>query len=317
MKTKIIATIVMGLLSFGAFAQQDAGFSMYSFNPVYVNPGYAGTRDAFSGTLVHRSQWLGVSGAPTSQSLSIHSPIPYSNVGLGLQIYNDKSGPMKNTGINLTYAYRFSLNEKTKLSFGLTGMLNNIRIGMDEINIDNKVDPAFIDNKSSSFVPDASTGLYLYKPRFYIGVSVNHLLESKFGLTSATGADFAHFNRQFYFTSGVVIPVNKSFDFKPSVLVKYVSAAPVVGEVDAAFIFYQKLFIGPGFRIDKRLGIDGTDNMVVGIIEFDITKFLRIGYSYDYYLNQSGYYNSGGTHEFMLGWDIDLTKTKMSSPRFF
>jgi type IX secretion system PorP/SprF family membrane protein len=91
MKTKIIATIVMGLLSFGAFAQQDAGFSMYSFNPVYVNPGYAGTRDAFSGTLVHRSQWLGVSGAPTSQSLSIHSPIPYSNVGLGLQIYNDKS----------------------------------------------------------------------------------------------------------------------------------------------------------------------------------------------------------------------------------
>src|ERR1035437_8111023 len=97
---KATTTIVTLLLSLGVFAQQDAGFSMYFFNPLYFNPGYAGSREAFSGTLVDRNQWIGVSGAPTTQSLTMHSALPNVRLGLGLQIYNDQAGPMKNTGIN-------------------------------------------------------------------------------------------------------------------------------------------------------------------------------------------------------------------------
>src|ERR1035437_9047098 len=131
---KIIATIVIVLLSLGAFAQQDAGFSMYFFNPLYFNPGYAGTREVFSGTLVDRNQWIGMSGAPTTQSLTMHSALRNVRLGLGLQVYNDQAGPMRNTGINLTYAYHLPVNEKTKISFGITGMLNNISIGWSSIN---------------------------------------------------------------------------------------------------------------------------------------------------------------------------------------
>lgn len=313
---KIITTIIMGILSLGAYAQQDAGFSMYFFNPVYVNPGYAGSREAFSGTLVHRSQWVGMPGSPTTQSLSMHTALPNSRVGLGLQVYNDKEGPLRNTGINLTYAYHLPINETTKLSFGLTGMLNNLRIGFDEINVDDNNDKAFIGNSASTWVPDATVGVYLYKSRFYAGVSVNHLFQSKFDFTNASGSDLSRFNRQFYANSGVVIPVTKSIDFRPSVLLKYVTAAPVVGEIDGSLIFFQKFFIGAGFRTNKRINIDGTDNMLIGIAELEISNFLRVGYSYDYYLNRTGTYN-GGTHEIMLGWDVGAGKTKMSSPRFF
>ncbi|MDY0215592.1 MAG: type IX secretion system membrane protein PorP/SprF [Bacteroidales bacterium] len=316
MKAKIIFTFVMGLLSLGALAQQDAGFSMYFFNPVYINPGYAGSREAFSGTLVHRSQWVGMNDAPNTQSLSIHSPIGFSNVGLGLQAYNDNIGPMKNTGVNLTFAYHLPINETTKLSFGLTGMMNNIRIAWDEINFDDNNDQAFLGNTASNWVPDASFGLYLYKPRFYAGLSVNHLLQSRFGLSDSPGADLAKFYRQYYFTSGAVIPMSKTVDFRPSILVKYVESAPIVAQIDASFIFKQKLFVGAGFRTDKKINLKGMDNMLIGTIELEITRFLRIGYSYDYYLNRSGTYNSG-THEVMLGWDLYWTKTKMTSPRFF
>jgi type IX secretion system PorP/SprF family membrane protein len=313
---KSIATIIIILCSLGAFAQQDAGFSMYFFNPLYFNPGYAGSREIFSGTLVDRNQWIGMPGAPTTQSLTMHSALPNVRVGLGLEIYNDQAGPMKNTGINLTYAYHIPLNEKTKLSFGITGMLNNISVGWSSINIDNPVDPAFNGNAAMSWVGDASTGAYLYRQRFYLGLSVNHLLQSRFGLTHAPGADLAKFYRQYYLTSGIVLPVNEKVDFRPSLLLKYVNAAPAVGEIDGTFIFLQRLFVGAGFRTDKRIGIEGRDNMLIGIVEFQIKSYLRIGYSYDYYLNQTGPYNSG-THEFMLGWDISNNKTKQSDPRFF
>jgi len=316
MKIKFFSTILIGMLSLGAFAQQDAGFSMYFFNPVYINPGYAGSRGLLSGTIVHRSQWIDMPGAPVTQSLSIHSAIPNSHVGLGLQVYNDEAGPMKNTGISGTYAYHLPVGEKSKLSFGLTGMMNNIRVGWNKINIDQDADLAFVSNAESSWVPDASLGLYFYKERFYAGLSVNHLLQSRFNLATAPDANNAKFSRQYYLTSGVVIPLGTNLDFRPSILLKYVNAAPPVGEIEASFIFFQKLFIGGGYRVNNRINMPGTDNMLVGILEVEITSFLRLGYSYDYYLNRNGMYNSG-THEIMLGFDISGIKTKMSSPRFF
>ncbi len=317
MKTLIkLTTLLLVCCSLISQAQQDAGFSMYFFNPVYVNPAYAGSREVFSGTAVHRSQWAGMDGAPTTQSISMHSALPNVRVGLGLQIYNDQAGPMKNTGINLTYAYHIPVNEKTKISFGITGMLNNLSIGWSSINIENHNDPSFAGNADRSWVGDASAGIYLYKPRFYFGLSVNHLLQSKFGYTGAIGEDQAKFFRQYYLTSGIVLPVNQAVDFRPSILVKYVNAAPVIGEINGSFIFYKRLFVGAGFRTDKRINIPGTDNMAIGILEFEIFSSLRVGYSYDYYLNRTGNYNSG-THEFMVGWDISNTRTKMSSPRFF
>lgn len=313
---KLIATIILGLVSLTTYAQQDAGFSMYFFNPMSVNPAYAGSREALSGTLVARNQWVGMEGAPTTQSLTIHSALTNIKCGLGLQVYNDQAGPMHNTGINLTYAYHLPVGEKTTVSFGLTGMLNNISIGWSSINIEKATDPAFAGNAAMSWAGDAGASIYLYRSRFYFGLSVNHLLQSRFGTTHSAGADLAKFYRQYYLTSGVVIPVNETINFRPSLLVKYVNAAPAIAEIDGTFIFYQRLFVGAGYRAGKRINMPGVDNMLIALAEFEITRSLRIGYSYDYYLNQTGAYNSG-THEFMAGWDISRNKTKLSSPRFF
>lgn len=313
---KTITTSVMVLLSLGAFAQQDAGFSMYFFDPLYYNPGYAGTREVFSGIVAARNQWIGMPGAPTTQSITMHSALPNKQVGLGLKVYNDIAGPLKNTGINLTYAYHFPINRKTNISFGLTGMLSKLSIDWSSIHIDNPNDQAFEGNAATNWVSDASAGVYLYQSRFYAGFSVNHLFQSKFGTTDAVGANHAKFYRQYYLTSGIVLPINENVDFRPSLLAKYVQAAPAVGEIDGTFIFYQKLFLGAGFRTAKRVNIAGTDNMIIALMQFKFGNALRIGYSYDYYLNQTGSYNSG-THEFMLGWDIIGRKTKLSSPRFF
>jgi hypothetical protein len=89
-----------------------------------------------------------------------------------------------------------------------------------------------------------------------------------------------------------------------------------VTEVTASFLVFRNVFIGAGFRTNKRVNMSGTDNMLIGILELDITHYLRLGYSYDYYLNRGGRYNSG-THEVMLGWDIGKDKSKTKDPRYF
>lgn len=314
MKTKLImcALIIASMVN----AQQDASFSMYFFNPVYINPGYAGSRETFSGTMVHRSQWSGMEDAPSTQNISIHSAIPYSKVGLGLQVYNDRTGPMRNTGINLTYAYHIPVTKKAKLSLGVTGMLNNLNIKWNRIHVENPNDPSFIDNPANSWVPDAAFGMYYYQKRFYAGLSSNHLMESKFGFTETNGADKARFYRQYYFTTGIVLPINDALDIRPSLLIKHVQASPTVFDLNATAILNKRYYFGLGYRYGDRLNMKGSDNMLIALVQFEFSNLLRLAYAFDYYINQTGSYNSG-THEIMLGWDLSPIKTKMSNPRFF
>jgi type IX secretion system PorP/SprF family membrane protein len=313
-KIKIILSVFLAATS---FAQQDAGFSMYFFNPVYVNPGYAGSREVISGTMVHRSQWAAMNGAPSTQTFSLHSAIPNSRIGLGFQLYNDNAGPMRNTGLNLSYAYHLPLSKESKLSFGVTGMLSNLKVDWDRINVPDENDLAFTQTRTTNWVPDAAVGLYYYQKRFYAGFSINHLMESKFGLSTNAGSDLAKFYRQYYLTSGIVVPINGEFNLRPSVLVKLAQANSAVLDLNAVAIYKQHYYFGLGYRFADRISIPGTDNMLVGIFQYEFTRFFRVGYAFDYFLNQNKSYNSAGSHEIMLGWDFNPVKTKMSNPRFF
>lgn len=313
-KIKIMFSVFLAATS---FAQQDAGFSMYFFNPVYVNPGYAGSREAISGTMVHRSQWAAMSGAPTTQTFALHSAIPNSRIGLGVQLYNDKSGPMRNTGLNLSYAYHLPLGNDSKLSFGVTGMLSNLKVEWDRINVPDENDLAFTQTRNTNWVPDAAVGLYYYQERFYAGFSINHLMESKFGLSTYAGSDLSKFYRQYYLTSGIVVPINSQINLRPSVLVKLVNANSAVFDINAVAILKKQYYFGLGYRFADRINIPGTDNMLVGIFQYEFTRFFRVGYAFDFFLNRNKAYNSAGSHEIMLGWDFNPVKTKMSNPRFF
>jgi type IX secretion system PorP/SprF family membrane protein len=299
-----------------ALAQQDPGYTQYFFNPLNINPGYAGTREAISGTLVYRNQWAAMDGSPISQSMTIHGQVPRSKVGLGLQIFNDQAGPVKNTGIQGTYAYHIPIG-KFKLAMGVQGSLTDMRIDGSKVVVVDKTDGSFTNNTASYLIPDAGFGLYLYRDRFYAGASVTHLLEPRFGMPDANTPYSAKLSRNYYLTTGVVFKLSDIVDLRPSILVKATAAAPVATDMDVSFIFYEKFFAGVGFRASKRINIDGMDNMAMVMLEYEINRRFRIGYSFDYYIQRTGDYNRGGTHELMLGWDLEVSKTKMTNPRYF
>ena len=92
MKTRIITFITM-LLAAVVYGQQDAQFTQYMYNTISINPAYAGSRGVMSIFALHRTQWVGLDGAPTTNAASINTPISNSNLGLGLSFVNDKIVP--------------------------------------------------------------------------------------------------------------------------------------------------------------------------------------------------------------------------------
>ena len=100
------------------FAQQDAQYTQYMYNPMNVNPAYAGSRDALSIFGMHRTQWVGLEGAPTTNVFSIHTPLKNERLGLGLSIVNDKIGPSSENSIRLLMkASKFDLPSLGKVFF--------------------------------------------------------------------------------------------------------------------------------------------------------------------------------------------------------
>jgi type IX secretion system PorP/SprF family membrane protein len=136
-------------------------------------------------------------------------------------------------------------------------------------------------------------------------------MENKFFANS-----FARGYRHLYLLAGGVFKVNEQVNFRPSTLVKMVNAAPASAEVNAAFVFNDKLWLGAGFRTGKRIGVGQFDNQITTVVEYNITDQLRAGYSFDIELQRLGGYNRG-SHEIMLGYNFSMHKTKLLVPRYF
>ncbi|MBL0343396.1 MAG: PorP/SprF family type IX secretion system membrane protein [Bacteroidetes bacterium] len=89
LKCVILSAITLVFAQQGAKAQFEPQFTQYMFNEMFINPAYAGSREQISATMVYRNQWVGLEGAPKTQTASIHGPLMNKKLGLGLTIMNE------------------------------------------------------------------------------------------------------------------------------------------------------------------------------------------------------------------------------------
>jgi type IX secretion system PorP/SprF family membrane protein len=303
---KIIFAILI-LSSGSLLAQQEAIYSQYMFNQLAINPGYAGSHENIAFDLLYRYQWVSVDGAPKTISASIHSPFSSVHSAYGFELTNDQIGPVSYTTGMLTYAYRINFN-KSKLSFGLQGGFKNNDI------ISTKLDPYQPDpfkdypiDKKTIF--NANFGVYYYVPaKFYAGFSSHQLLQNQWLLVtdSLGNSQFSKLFRHFYLMSGGAVELGENLVFKPSVIVKYVKNAPVQFDFNASFLISKTLWLGLAYRTHSAVSL---------ITEFNISQNMRIGYSYDMWLNELNI-GRNGSHEFRLSFEINNNK-RMKTPRYF
>lgn len=282
-------------------AQQDAQYSMYMFNPLAINPAYAGSRDAFSAVALYRNQWLGINGAPKTINLSVHSLLKSKNVGLGLNVVNDQIGTLKNTGIYGDFMYRIQLNRKKDwLAFGVKAGLDMFRANYNSLIATDITDNLYTTPIATNLF-NVGTGIFYYGKKHYLGVSVPKLINNKLGVGQAVQ------KQHIFVMAGYVFPLNSVVDFKPSVVLKLAPNAPISSDANISFLFYKRLWLGAMYRYKESAGL----NLV-----FNINEQVRFGYAYDYNLSKLTNYTSG-SHEVMLTYDFVKHKKGFYSPRYF
>ena len=303
MRTKILIFALM-LTCYAGFAQQDAQYTQYMYNTININPAYAGSRGVMSVFGLHRTQWVGLDGAPTTNTFSLNTPISNSNLGVGFSLVNDRIGPTSDNTISADISYTIPMNEVYKLSFGIKASGNIFNLDTDKLDPAQANDPN-LQNFNNEFSPNFGAGVYLHSDKLYLGLSVpNFLQDSKYN-----DNEVAVFQERmnFYFIGGYVFDVSQSIKFKPAVLTKMVAGSPLQVDASANFLFFDKFMLGGAYRWDAA---------VSALAGFQVTDGLFIGYSYDMETTQLRRYNSG-SHEVFLRFELFNKVSKMVSPRFF
>jgi len=307
---KKAALCAIGLLIFGfGFSQQDAQYTQYMYNTLSVNPAYAGSRGHLSIAGLYRAQWVGLDGAPETQTFNLHAPVGYKGLGLGVSFVNDIIGPSSETYFDLDLSYTLRTGNDARLSFGLKASANLLNVDFTKLNSDPSQgdDPDLQQNIDNRFSPNIGAGVYYHTQNFYAGLSVPRILETTHFETSSLSTAREQMN--LYFISGYVFDLNPFVKFKPAVLAKVVQGAPFQLDVSANFLFNEKFIGGVAYRWGAAFS---------GMIGFRLSDQFLIGLAYDRELTELGAANfNDGSFEIILRYDFISAISNLRSPRFF
>ena len=320
---KIIFLIMGSLFSaITAQAQQDAQFTQYMFNGLYINPAYAGYKEQTYLHSFYRNQWTGVEGAPQTMTLAADMVQNQGKVGLGALFISDRIGPQSNISAYANYAYRLQTgsSEYSRLAFGLgVGM---VQLGINDKYLDpNDVDQVIPAGGSSAIYPDARAGIYYTTPRFFAGASADNLLVGHFQEKGNSSILLPKASTHVYLTAGTLFPLSKDFKVKTSFLVKDDRRSPTSLDLNAFLLMKESVWIGGFYR--TAVGIynkpdvqsDLQKKNALGLVaEIFATDKLRVGYAFDYSFSKIRQF-SYGSHEISIG--LALSPVRPEAPKCY
>jgi type IX secretion system PorP/SprF family membrane protein len=301
-KFAFFALMLVGIVH----AQQDAQYTQYMYNTINVNPAYAGSRDALSVFLMHRSQWIGLDGAPVTNNVSINTPIGDNRIGFGLSIVNDRIGISDDNTISADVSYTIKISANHKLAFGLKTTVNLLNVNFNRLTVRPGDTPTIGQyNINNRFTPNFGAGIYYHSDKSYLGFSVPGFLETKHYDDNTTSV--ASEKMHIYFIGGYVFELSGNLKFKPALLTKMVNGAPLQVDMSGNFLINDKF----------NLGLAGRWNASCSAVAgFQISDSWFVGYGYDFETTKLANYNSG-SHEIFLRYELFRAYEKIVSPRFF
>ncbi len=286
---RLTGSILFAFAMISGNAQQDYQFTQYLYNQQVINPAVAGI-SGNSFTLMHRSQWIGMKGAPATQSFSWSMPVASQKIGLGAEAFNDMIGARRNTGVQFLFAYR-PLNNIKKLSFGIRAGMFLPGVNKSAMNYYNPADPNALINipVTPSFNIDA--GVYYKDGRNFVGISASHLQ----GFSEATAGSHFTYKPHLFGYYAIVFKISQTVRFRPSVLVKYLQGADMNIDVNATLLFGDVFVAGLGYR---------TSNSVMLQLAVPLKNGLIIGYGFDYGFGLNTDLSRFGSHEIFIGFNL-------------
>ncbi|WP_029209478.1 PorP/SprF family type IX secretion system membrane protein [Aquimarina agarilytica] len=311
---KAVILILLICTGTSLFAQQDAQYTQYMYNTISINPAYAGSRGVLSVVGLHRSQWVGLPGAPRTQTLALHSPIGLGRVGLGGSVIQDELGPAEETYMNIDFSYTIPTSQDGKLSFGLKAGAHLLNVDFNKLNKFTENDTRFETNIDNKFSPNVGIGLYYHTPKYYLGLSVPNLLETNhFDETNVNVSNNASFLAEerinYYLMTGYTFTISENVLFKPALLTKLVFGTPLQVDISANFLLYEKLTLGAAYRWSAAFS---------GLVGFQLSDSLMVGFAYDRETTELGNTKfNDGSYELLLRFELFKKYSRIITPRFF
>jgi type IX secretion system PorP/SprF family membrane protein len=308
MKKLMRLFFIAGLLScaLGTSAQQRPIQSLYMFDPLLINPAYAGDHVQLSATAIYRNQWVNFPGAPRTFTGTVHSGFRKVRFGLGLIFGNDQIGVHSDNSLYFAYSYRLPLNRNTgaSLSMGLQGGFNNLKSDYGKLNPKDQD----IYGSLTKFNPNFGAGLYYRDQKMYIGISIPYILNNKFIDMSNTNG-IARQYRYYYVTAGTSKKISNNIKFQPSVLLRIQEKAPLSFDLNGMWVLYNVVGVGVSYRLRDA---------VVGLFELQLNNNFHVGYAYDFTTSAIRQY-SNGSHEIMINYRIKISKLHrgLECPSYF
>lgn len=322
MRSLFLGIFLVIILAPAAFAQQDAQYTMFMFNRFVQNPAYAGALKATNITGLGRAQWVGIPGAPNTMNASINGYSKALHGGLGAYLIGDKLGPLSTMGIKGAYSFHLPFgDDKAYLNIGVAGGIYQKTLdGAWLYNQAGGVDPVLPVGKTNIILPDLDGGLYFHVPmknltstaypqdKFYIGGGMSHILEPSIeGLTAVTNQTKSILSRGIQASAGYTFNLGPTTFLQPNV--NFRMAGPT-----SQFDLNLNLYVSPMvFGISHR-GFVGTNNdSFSGIVGFNASTYLFVGYSYDYTTSGLGAFTTG-SHEVIISYTFP-SKYRIQPPR--
>ena len=297
--------LICSFITVCASAQQDPEYTQYMYNTMAVNPAYAGSTGTIEAALLYRSQWVGMPGAPETQSFSVHSPLRNEKLGVGLSVVNDKIGPSNELYLDGNFSYSLPLGYEKRLAFGIKAGTRMLNIDWSKGRYYDDDDVLLNQNINNQMKLAVGAGIYYYTEKWYVGFSVPSFIQNDYYDDVRESIDYDRMH--YYLMGGYVFDLNPNLKFKPAFLVKAVSGAPLTADISANFMIQEKFVIGGAYRTDDSVSI---------LAGFQISPSFFLGYAFDYTVSQLNKYNDG-SHEFILRYQFVQKQSKIKSPRFF
>lgn len=251
MKKLFLSIVVLACTIQSAKAQFLTTSNINFYNPLSLNPGYAGSGNSPYLFIQHNSVFTGVKGAPTLQSITLNAPYkPQANFGLMAQ--NFTTGNFKRTSVDLSYAYRLKVFNEQTLNFGVSAGFHNYSFAANSaVFFDG--DELLLQSNISGISAVLGAGLVYEAKKFNLGVSFPALYANRAFLYNALEQKAFNPTQEWNFFGTYTFTVKENFHIKPTAVVRQQFNAPFVIDGFLNADYKEMIYAGVGYRYDQGM----------------------------------------------------------------
>ncbi len=294
---------------------QDAQFSQFYVNSLYLNPAFAGSKMNSRVALNYRNQWIGAQSSFVTYSASYDQYVDAVQGGLGLHIMDDVKGDFNTFNISGMYSYKMNLSRKYSFSAGFQASYFQKKLNWGNLVFPDMIDPSGGINPTNEAPPgvikksfvDFSAGFIGYNKKSYFGFAVHHLtqplesfsgienysnvLSTKFSIQVGTNIrikDYRFRRGDLYFSPNILFQQQRSFQ-----QINY-----------GVYLHRRKLEAGLWLRQNLKPHFSS----LVFLFGFN-SNYYKFAYSYDFNIS---YFSTRiiGAHELSFVLEFDRLKPK-------